>query len=178
MITISRQRPAAPGFTLIEILVVIGILGIFMVVSYPSIINTMAVRNLDNTTRQVQTFMQQTKLQAVSTKIIHRVRFTWVDDSYWTYDMERFQPNGTWVKALGTPRKTISNLFHVTIVLPLEGSDPIAVFSPVGSVVNFAVGQNTVVIRSPKLTRPGQMDERVISLYMGGSIQYAKRASS
>jgi prepilin-type N-terminal cleavage/methylation domain-containing protein len=178
MINFSRKRPAAGGFTLIEILVVIGILGIFMVVSYPSIINTMAVRNLDNTTRQVQTFMQQTKLQAVSTKIIHRVRFTWVDDSYWAYDMERLQPNGTWVKALGTPRKTISNLFNVNIDLPLEGSDPIAVFSPVGSVVNFAVDQNTVIIRSPKLTRPGQMDERVISLFMGGSIQYAKRASS
>lgn len=174
----SRQRPAARGFTLIEVLVVVGILGIFMVVSYPSIINTMAVRNLDNATRQIQTFMHQTKLQAVSTKIVHRVRFTRVEGSYWAFDMERLQPDGTWIKALGAPRKTISNLFTATIDLPLDGADPVAIFSPVGAVANFAVDQNTVVLRSPKLTRPGQMDERVISLFMGGSIQYAKRASS
>lgn len=178
MINISRKRPADRGFTLIEVLVVIGILGMFMIVSYPSIMNTMAARNLENSTRQVQTFLQQTKLQAVSTRIIHRVRFTRVDGAYWAYDMERLQADGTWVKAMGAPRKTISDQLDVTITLPLVGADRVAVFSAVGSVLNFAVGQNAIVLRNPKLDRPGQMDERVISLYMGGSIQYSKRASS
>jgi len=173
-----RRRPAERGFTLIEVIIVIGILGIFMIVSYPSVLNTMAVRNLENTTRQVQTFMQQTKLQAVSTRIPHRVRFTWVAGSYWAYDMERLQDDGTWVKALGAPRKTIPNRLDVTITLPLSGADHIAIFSAVGAVSNFAVDQNTVVLRNPKLDRPDQMDERVISLYMGGSIQYSKRKSS
>jgi hypothetical protein len=45
-------------------------------------------------------------------------------------------------------------------------------------VANFAVDQNTIVLQSPKLDRPSQMDERVISLFMGGSIHYAKRKSS
>ena len=71
----TRHRPSARGFTLIEILVVVGIMGIFLIVSYPSILNVMAVRNLDNTTREIQTYLQQAKLQAVSTKIVHRVRF-------------------------------------------------------------------------------------------------------
>jgi prepilin-type N-terminal cleavage/methylation domain-containing protein len=173
-----RKRPAGRGFTLIEVLIVIGILGIFMIVSYPSVLNTMAVRNLENTTRQVQAFMQQTKLQAVSTRIPHRVRFTWVAGSYWAYDMERLQVDGTWIKALGAPRKAIPNRLDVTITLPLSGADHIAIFSAVGAVSNFAVDQNTVVLRNPKLDRPDQMDERVISLYMGGSIQYSKRKSS
>ena len=173
-----RHRPGARGFTLIEVLVVVGIMGILLAVGYPSILNTMAVRNLENTTRQVQTYLQQTKLRAVDTKIVHRVRFYQADGGYWVYEMERLQVDGTWARVEGPPRKTISGRYNVTITLPAAGSDHIAIFTPVGAVANFAVDQNTVVVRSPKLTRPGQMDERVISLFMGGSIQYAKRASS
>jgi prepilin-type N-terminal cleavage/methylation domain-containing protein len=173
-----RNRPAERGFTLIEILIVVGIMGIFMVVSYPSILNTMAARNLENTTRQVQTFLQQTKLQAVSTRIPHRVRFTQVDGSYWAYDMERFQEDGTWVKAGSAPRKSISSRLNVTLDLPPLGSDYVITFTAVGTVANFAVDQNSIVLQNPNLDRPGQMDERVISLFLGGSIQYSKRKSS
>ena len=50
-----------------------------------------------------------------------------------------------------------------------------------GTVANFAANLNPIVLQNPKLDRPGQpdlMDERVLSLYMGGSIQYAQRKSS
>ena len=67
---------------------------------------------------------------------------------------------------------------NATIDLPLDGADPTAIFSPVGAVANFAVDQNSIVLQSPKLDRPSQMDERVISLFMGGSIHYAKRKST
>lgn len=178
MKTASPMLRAPRGFTFIEILVVIGIIGIFMVVSYPSILNLMEVRNLENTSRQIQTYLQQTKLRAVDTKIIHRVRFYQADGGYWVYEMERLQVDGTWARVQGPPRKTIPAGFNVTISLPASGTDRIAIFSPVGAVSNFAVDQNAIVIQSPKLDRPGQMDERVISLFMGGSIQYAKRAST
>lgn len=172
------SRPAARGFTLIEILVVIGIMGIFMIVSYPSILNTMATRNLENTTRQIQTYLQQAKFQAVNTRIPHRVRFTRVDASYWSYEMERLEANGTWVRAQGAPRKAIPNRLNVTFTVPLSGADPVIIFSAVGTVANFSVGQNTITLQNPNLNRPGQMDQRVLSLYMGGSIQYSKRKSS
>ena len=178
MKTISRKRRTPRGFTLIEILVVIGIMGILMVVSYPSIMNTLASRNLDNATRQIQTYLQQTKLRAVDTKIVHRVRFYLADGGYWVYEMERLQMDGTWVRVEGPPRKAISDQFNVTMSLPASGADRIAIFSPVGAVANFTVGQNDIVLQSPKLDRPGQMDERVISLFMGGSIQYARREST
>jgi prepilin-type N-terminal cleavage/methylation domain-containing protein len=178
MKTTSLDRHPVRGFSLIEMLVVIGIIGILIVVSYPSILNTMAVRNLENTTRQIQTFLQQTKLQAVDTKVNHRVRFYRVDNSFWAYEMERFQPNGTWIKASSAPRKAISNRLNVTFSLPLSGADYITVFSPVGTVANFAANQNTIVLQNPDLDRPGVQDERVISLFMGGSIHYSKRKST
>jgi len=178
MKTTSRKHRTPRGFTLIEVLVVVAIMGILMLVSYPSIMNTMAVRNLDNATRQIQTYLQQAKLRAVDTKIVHRVRFYQPDGSYWVYEMERLQMDGTWVRAEGPPRKNISERFNVTISLPASGTDHIAIFSPVGAMINFAVGQNDIVLQSPKLDRPGQEDERVISLFMGGSIHYAKRKST
>ncbi|MCX6571608.1 MAG: prepilin-type N-terminal cleavage/methylation domain-containing protein [Candidatus Aminicenantes bacterium] len=173
-----QNRPAAGGFTLIEILVVIGIMGILMIVSYPSILNIMETRDLENTTRQIQTYLQQTKLQAVSTRIVHRVRFFRVDDSYWAYDMERLQIDGTWIKAQNAPRKTISNLLNVTITFPAVGDDHIAIFSPLGTFPQFDINQNSITLQNPKLDRPGQMDERVLSIFMGGSIQYVKRMST
>ncbi len=174
---LSRRRDAA-GFTLIEVLIVLGIMGIFMLVSYPSIMNTMAARNLDNSTREIQTFMQQTKLRAVDTKIVHRVRFYLADEGYWVYEMERLQMDGTWVRAGDAPRKVIPNRLNVTMSLPASGADHIVIFSPVGAFVNFVANQNSIVLQSPKLDRPGQMDERVLSLFMGGSIHYAKRKST
>ena len=173
-----QDRPASGGFTLIEVIVVVGIMGILTLVSYPSILNTMANRNLENTTRQIQTYLQQTKLQAVSTRIVHRVRFTRIAASYWAYDMERLEPNGTWIKAQGAPRKTIPNGFNVTITFPAVGADHVAVFSPVGTFPQFAINQNSITLQSPKLDRQNQMDERVLSIFMGGSIQYAKRKST
>lgn len=174
----TRRRPAARGFSLIEVLVVVGIIGILTAVSYPSILSTLETRNLDNASRQVQTYLQQTKLRAVDTKIVHRVRFFESNEGPWVYEMERLQADGTWVRVEGPQRKEIPGRFGVTLSLPLAGSDPVVVFSPVGAVASFAVNQNSIVLRSPKLDRPGQMDERVISLFMGGSIQYARRKSA
>jgi prepilin-type N-terminal cleavage/methylation domain-containing protein len=185
MNTTSRYRHAARGFTLIEVLVVLGIMGIFMAVAYPSILNVMEVRNLENTTRQIQTFLQQTKLRAVDTKINHRVRFFKPTGTYWAYEMEEAQADltstpvtVTWVAVPGAPRKTISQRFNVTIALPLDGSDPVVEYSPVGAMANFAANQNSIIIQSPKLGASDQMDERVLGLFMGGSIHYVKRRSS
>lgn len=173
-----QKRPAAAGFTFIEIIVVIGIIGIFLAVSYPHILNTMETRNLENTARRIQTYFQQTKNRAVDVKVNHRVRFTRADTPYWTYDMERLQVDGSWVKAEGAPRNIIPPKFAVTINLPADGADFIVEFSPLGTIENLATGQShSIVLRSPKLNRPGQMDLRVLNLFMGGSIQYLKQKS-
>lgn len=176
------RRPARRGFTMIEVLVVLGIMGIFLVVSYPSIMNTMAVRNLENATREIQTFLQQAKLQAVSTRVAHRVRFYHPDGgTVWAYQIEGLQEDGaTWSLDQRGPIKSISARFNVIISLPVDTTtgDPVAVFSPLGMFPQYAVGQNSIALQSPKLLSQGQDDQRVLSLFMGGSIEYAKRKSA
>ena len=177
---LSCHHSAPRGFTLIEMLVVLGIIGILMVVAYPSILNTMAVRNLENATREIQTFLQQTKLQAVSTRIAHRVRFYQDAASRWSYRVERIQENGTWVNAQRGPVKTVSDRFNITLTLPLDTmtGDHVAVFSALGMFSQFAVSQNSITLQSPKLYRLRQDDQRVLSIFMGGSIEYAKKKSA
>ena len=185
VIASSKRCGAARGFTLIEILVVVAIMGIFLALSYPSVMNVLAERDLENQTREVQAFFQMTKLQAVNTKVNHRVRFFQPDGTSWAYEMERMEADLTtepstlsWVRVPGSLQKTISRSFNVTITLPFAGSDHVAEFSPVGTVANFGVDQNSVILQSPKLAGLDQMDECILSLFMGGSIQYAKRRSS
>jgi hypothetical protein len=92
--------------------------------------------------------------------------------------MERLQANGTWIKAQGAPRKTIPNRVNVTITFPAAGANRVAVFSSIGTFPQFAADQNSITLQNPNLDRPGQMDERVLSIFMGGSIRYSKRKSS
>lgn len=175
---LPRNRTAARGFSLIEVLVVVGIIGMFMILAYPSVLNTMAVRNLDSKAREIQTFIQQTKLQAVSNRIPHRIRFSQDGGAYWTYEMERLQADGTWITVPGAPRKTIPAEYNVTLNLPPLGSDYVIVFAAYGSIGNFSTTLNSIVLQSHKLDRTGTMDERVITFFLGGSIQFAKRESA
>lgn len=186
----SSKRRAAAGFTMIEVLVVLGIIAIFMVVSIPSTLSVMAVRNLDNKTREVQTYLQLTKQRAVSTKIVHRVRFYQPSGTYWSYDMERLEADGTWTKALPSPPKTIPTSFNVTITFPIMGANRVASFSALGTFPADAVfavsgnfgafnpNQNSITIQSVKLQTSTQDDERVLSIFMGGAIRYARRRST
>ena len=76
------------GFTLIESLLVVAIIGVLVLVSYPSIKNSMETRGLENEAREILTTLQQAKFQAVKLKLNHRVNF---DNSlgYWVYFIER-----------------------------------------------------------------------------------------
>jgi hypothetical protein len=53
-----------------------------------------------------------------------------------------------------------------------------AVFSTSGTFPAFNAAQNSITLQSPKLDRPDVMDERVLSIFLGGSIQYTKKKSA
>ncbi|MCK7499625.1 MAG: hypothetical protein MZW92_61420 [Comamonadaceae bacterium] len=134
-----------------------------MIASFPSILNVLAVRNLDNATRQVQTYLQMTKLQAVSTKIVHRVRFFQPErDVLGLRHGAAPEPTGPGSRSGRAPRKTIPASFNVTVDFPQSGADRHGRLLPVGTFAG--------VRRRPELPHPSrarsstardQMDERV-----------------
>jgi prepilin-type N-terminal cleavage/methylation domain-containing protein len=165
------------GFTVIEVLVVIAVIGILVLGAYPGIQNAITVRNLENEARKVLTTLQQAKFQAARVKLNHRVRF---DDStgIWTYIIEQERTDGTWHETPGLLLKTVRTQYAVNVNLPdtTDGAPgKAAVFSPFGPVVDFNPSMlYNISLQDAKLTGRGQPGFRNIYIYGGGSIRYEK----
>jgi type II secretory pathway pseudopilin PulG len=157
------------GFSFIEAILVIGIMGILLVVAYPNIKNSLETRGLENGAREIQTTLQQAKFQAVKFKLNHRVQF---DNSqgYWMYYILRETAHDTWVEVPNSIRKSISAKYIININLPDERVD----FSPLGLVLNYSFNNNSISLRSTVLQRQGQPSTRSLNIFAGGSIQYVK----
>ncbi len=161
------------GFTAIEAILVIGILGIFLLASYPSILNTLETRNLENTTRKVLGALQTARFRAIDTKINHRVRF-FQEEGLWWYVLEQEQPSHTWTTPPHFFRESIPSSLVVTINLP---DNQCVEYSSIGIVDNFDSTQNTITLQSLKLKSKKQPDLRILQVYGGGSIRNIKETS-
>jgi len=170
----NRFAPKQKGFTLIEMVVAVAIIGILTLVLYPSILNTLETRKMENSTRQVVTSLQRAKFEAVKTRINHRVRFDYIMAGptvyVWSYVVEREDNPGIWNSMPGFSRKFIPAEFTVTVNFPND----IVQFSPLGFISNYNTAQSSLTVQSAKLNDYNQYDERVISVYVGGSVQYTK----
>jgi prepilin-type N-terminal cleavage/methylation domain-containing protein len=170
----DRQR----GYTFIEVLVVVGILGMILAAFYPSILNTLETRGIENSARDILTTLQKAKFEAVKTKINHRVGFL-DDGGIWLYFIEREDTPGNWSTMPGFIRKEIPEKLIVTLNFPDVAGVPSkgVVFSPLGFVTNFDTTQNSITLQSDKLRRKGQPDLRVVAVFAGGSVHYIKTGS-
>ncbi len=164
-----RLKTDREGVTLLEFLVVLGLLGLMTVLSLPNIQNAIETRDLENQARDILTTMQTAKFQAVKLKLNHRVRFEDLGD-YWVFYIEREESPGTWNLMPGMVKKPFPDKFNITINLPSQ----IVTFSPLGFVTDFDTNLNSVVLQSPKLNRQGQPDQRTVSVFAGGSVRYVK----
>jgi prepilin-type N-terminal cleavage/methylation domain-containing protein len=167
------------GFTAVELLVVIGILGILVLAAYPSIMNSLVVRKLENDAVEIITTMQKAKIQAVRTKIDHRVRFFQQDGGEF-YVIEQEATAGVWTPILGFVQKAISSEFQLTNNLPetTDSTGREVVFTSLGfTSMTTNPNQNTIVLQSDLLARYSQPDVRVVSVFRGGAIHYEKKSS-
>lgn len=169
----EKIRPAQKGFTLFELMLALGIIGILSLIAYPSIMNSLKTRSLENEAREIQGTFHTAKFQAVKSKLYHRVKFVFETQgsmNNWVYYIEREDTPNNWNMVPGFIRKMISAELNVTVNLPSD----IIVFSPLGFISNFASGQNSVTLQSNRLQQQGQPDERILSIFAGGSIKYIK----
>jgi prepilin-type N-terminal cleavage/methylation domain-containing protein len=157
------------GFTFIEVLLIVAIIGILLVVAYPNIKNSLEVRGLENQAREILTALQQTKFMAVKVKLFHRLRFD-NTPGYWVYYIERQTDPNTWVEIPGSIRRAIPAKYTVTVNV----LNDVVVFSPIGTVTNYDITRHNISLQSEVLQQQSQPSTRTIVVYMGGSIQYIK----
>ncbi|MBU4254371.1 MAG: prepilin-type N-terminal cleavage/methylation domain-containing protein [Acidobacteria bacterium] len=165
----QTQKKSRRGFSAIEVLVVLAILGLLTALSFPSVVNSLETRNLESTAKDILNEMQRAKFQAVKTKLNHRLRFA-QDSGRWIYVVEREDAVGTWNPVQGIVVKTISPGFSTTVDLPSLQ----VVFSPLGMVTNFSSAQNSVVVHSSKLAGYNQPADRYVYVFSGGSVHYSE----
>jgi len=164
------------GFTFIEIIVVLGIIGILLAASYPSILNVLENRALDSAARDLLTTLEAARYTAVNEKVDCRVRF-FQENNEWRYLVETEETPGTWTVVPKFIKKTLPPKFKPQIQLPANMS---IIFSPLGLVSNFdfTSAQNfRIILQSAKLKSLAQDDQRIITIYAGGSIGYKKAKS-
>jgi prepilin-type N-terminal cleavage/methylation domain-containing protein len=160
------------GFTLIEMIISIAIIGILALGSYSSISNTIEVRYLDNAAREIVSSLQLAKWLAVTQKLNHRVRFI-TTSGVWTYTVEREYPTGTWTIAAKTTIKKVPTRFVLGMNLPAGYA---VVFTSLGFLSAFSSSQNTVTLTSSKLGSLSQPNKWTIRVFASGSFQLGKAA--
>ncbi len=72
--TRDKSTSARKGFTLVEIMVAVAIIGLMAFIFYPNIINILESRKIEGSAREVLMTLQRAKFQAVKTKLNHRLK--------------------------------------------------------------------------------------------------------
>jgi prepilin-type N-terminal cleavage/methylation domain-containing protein len=168
-----RDPRTERGFTLIEAIVVVAIMAMMMVYMFPSIMNSLETRDLDNSARDIQTTLQQARYRAVTDKIHFRVRFA-QDHSLWWLHLESQDAAGNWSAASSFLPKTINSRFVVALHLPAVQA---VEFSPVGIVEGYDSTHNSLSLQSLKLKNKRQPDLRILTVFGGGTIRYQRATS-
>ncbi|NIM90927.1 MAG: hypothetical protein GTO17_08260 [Candidatus Aminicenantes bacterium] len=169
----KENSPACQrGISIVEVLIVVALIAVLALAFFPNIRNTMETRDFENTARDIQTTIQRARMEAVKTKLNHRVKFV-NGTSGWEFSIEKEDSPGNWSLLTGFVKKIIPSRFNVTVNFP----DETIIFSPLGFIQNYSSAQNSVTIQNPKLDSEDQPDRRTITVFAGGSTRYTSSES-
>ena len=161
---------------MLEVLVVLGIFAVITAALYPNLMNSLETKTLENEARDILTNLQRTKFLAVKNKYPHRLRFERdAETNLWKYIIEREETAGNWTIIPRFVSRLIPSKIDVTVDLPEPDHD--VVYSALGTVTNFDILHNRVILQSDRLERHDQPDQREILVFTGGSVRFVKSES-
>jgi prepilin-type N-terminal cleavage/methylation domain-containing protein len=168
------MKTCRKGYSLIEVLVAVAVIGAIALVVSPNLINSMEVRSLENTVRDMMITMERAKFLAIKTKLNHRVLF---DNSTgpWTMQIQQETATAVWDDVQGYVEKSIPAKLNLTLNLP--SGDLSVVFTPTGIVSNYDQVNHSVVLQSDRIKRYQLPDQRELIFYFGGSMRFVKSSS-
>lgn len=168
------SRRTGEGFTLLEMIISIAIIGVLAAAFVPSLLNPTDVRTIDAEARTIMAALQSAKWQAASAKVDHRIRFFFRDGRWW-FVVEAETAGGAWSGKPGQPARSIASKYALTLSLP---SDASVVFGPTGFISGYDSAHSTVALSSAKLTGLDQPGRREIRIFASGSLRLSQESGA
>jgi prepilin-type N-terminal cleavage/methylation domain-containing protein len=168
------SRRTEQGFTLLEMIISVAIIGVLAAAFAPSILNPTDVRSIEAEARTIMSAFQSAKWQAASAKVGHRVRF-FTQGGRWWHVIEVETAAGVWTGKPGQPARSVATKYALTLTLPPDSS---VVFDPTGFVSGYDSARSTVALSSAKLASLGQPDVRAIRIFASGSLRLSRESGA
>ncbi len=128
----SNIKTPSLGFTLIDLLIAISIVGIVSAIAVPLLDNILPIYRLNHATRALVSDLQYAKMKAVSQKRNIKVLFDIKNNSY----KMQYKDQGIWTDLTGESARSLSN---AGVYLAAASNNP--VFSAQGLVCPTATAQ-------------------------------------
>ena len=168
----DHEKSSIRGYTLMETVIAVGIIGVLAATFYPNFQGSIGKREMENEIRSIMLTMQKARVEAIRSKLQHRVRFVY-QNGYWRYMLEQEATAGNWTAVPAFVDRIIPAGCNVTINLPEQA----IIYNSLGLVEGYVATQNNVVLQSNTLVEDSIEDERTISIYVGGSTRISSAQS-
>jgi len=144
----ARRRAAEQGFSLIELIVVIGLLGLIVLVGMPALDDWLERYRVRSAAQNLAADMQLQRMRAVSRNRQFRIAFDAANSQYTLFESDG---GGGWTTIDPTANTlpqgvTFSSTLGDPIQLSFAGNPDVAIFHPDGSVNDRLAQDNAVFL--------------------------------